>query len=438
MPIERIDHCYDSHVHWLATGEMQSRLDLRSLKKAEDVASLLVLPQHFKDRWLIGFGWDESLWSSPDGLNRKTLDRQFPDHPVCFSRVDGHTVWLNSKALEELGWLRGDLPQFQGGKIIMDDTNTPTGIAIDSAANFVRKQIPKANATQVAASLLQAVRVFNNQGITHIRDMTCSIEQWSEAVRLDDSGLLTLAVEQFFSADDPADFDDAFELALQARKTTTPRLRAKGLKVYYDGALGSEGAFLSQDYPSGSGRGLVLIEPSELKQMLRRSWEQKFDIAVHTIGDQAAQDVVEVACQLWDKGFKGHLHLEHAQVLRPETVSLLVGKTVTCHLQPSHWLSDKRWLKEKLGSLYEFSFPWRQLQEAEIEFYFGSDSPIEPADIPRSLSALNDSALHGIPKLLGPGLKYHTHPDPTWVPGTFSEFSNDQVKAVVFQGKHLF
>src|SRR5690606_34402118 len=134
-----------------------------------------------------------------------------------------------------------------------------------------------------------------------------------------------------------------------------------------------------------------------------------------TIGDEAAHRAATIAVKLWESGVRGRLHLEHTEIMRPQTIQLLKGQNVVCHLQPCHWLSDKVWLKEKVGSLFSYSFPWRALQESSIEFHFGSDSPIEEPGFKTTFAALKDSAEHGIPALDGPVMNYLSHSDPTWV-----------------------
>jgi hypothetical protein len=122
-------------------------------------------------------------------------------------------------------------------------------------------------------------------------------------------------------------------------------------------------------------------------------------------------------------------------MLRPETVALLKQRDVICHMQPCHWHTDRLWLKEKLGELYQYVFPWRALQEAGITFTFGSDSPIEkPSCWPTC--RLQDSSEHGIPRLLGDGMRYHKHPDPSWVVNCYTHFIDGNVDHVVFRGEH--
>ena len=94
-----IPNCFDSHVHLLGTGEARRFLDLRNLKSAEDVLNLDLKPQHYRNGWVFGRGWDQNLWANKEFPSASYLDKKFPQTPVCFYRVDGHGAWINSAAL---------------------------------------------------------------------------------------------------------------------------------------------------------------------------------------------------------------------------------------------------------------------------------------------------------------------------------------------------
>lgn len=449
-----IINCYDSHLHWLATGQWSQQLSLHDLKKPEDILHKKIEPQHQLGGWVLGFGWDQNIWhktKSDSSISssqqadqafptRQILDQWCPDQPVALSRVDGHVLWVNTAALKA-----ADLPienassleDPQGGKYIRDEKGRLTGVMIDIAKMPVEIKIPQAGNREIRRDLLKATQILNQAGFTHIRDLSCNPQQWNESVNLDESGLLTLAVEQFFSADDPKDFDKALDLALQARKQRTKNIRAQGLKIYMDGALGSEGAWMSEPYKSGSGHGLCLLKDDELAGYMKKSFENEFDIAVHTLGDEAVDRVVSVALQLKEEGYLGRLHLEHVEVIRPETVKKMKSLDCTAYMQPCHWLSDSKWLEEKIGKLAKHAFPWRALQENEVPFFFGSDSPIEPVSLNRNFEAIRQSAEKGIPKLLGDIATYHSHPDRSWPANTWTRYEDGKVKELVFNGEHI-
>ncbi len=433
----RISNCYDSHVHWLSTGEIADRLSLHNLKSPEEVADLKVDPHNFRGEWLLGFGWNQNLWKTPEFPNRKTLDRVFGETPVAFSRVDGHALWANTAALERAGLIDTHVADPAGGRILRDESGSPTGVFIDKAGLLIENRIPKRSDKDAGRALLKGMQIFNQAGFTHIRDLTCDHQQWHEAVKLDRSGLLTMAVEQYFSVEEGADFTSALQMAVEARKVPTKNLRVMGLKVFVDGALGSEGAWLSCGYSSGTGHGLKLMDMSELKEIMIEAWNNQLELAVHIIGDEAAHQTMLMYNEVFNRGISGALHLEHAELLRPETVDLMTGRNVRCHLQPCHWLSDRVWLEKKIGPLKKYAFPWRALQEAQISFDFGSDSPIERPSVVDNIRAVSESADHGIPKLLGEAINYHCHSDLAWVPNTYTIFADGIPTEVVFSGEHI-
>jgi len=431
----RIDACFDSHVHWYGAGEIATRVNLASLKSPEELNQELIKNSHARGDWILGFGWDDNKWTEKP--NRHHIDKIIPDKPAAFLRCDAHALWVNTEALKRAGLLNKNLPEIAGGRIEVGADGLPTGLLVDHARMPIDRLIPPLTALEMRRHLLRGVKNFNDNGYTHIRDMTCDELQWNEAVRLDESGLLTLAVEEYFWLKGHDELDKVLSLALKAREVKSPNLRVKGLKLFLDGALGSEGAWLSRCYHGSDKKGLMLWEREALRETLIKIWEHDFEPALHAIGDEAADWLVDLAVELKDAGHTGRFHIEHAEILRPETVAKMKALDVHCHLQPAHWLSDRRWLRDKVGDLAEHAFPWRRLQEAEIAFDFGSDAPIEPASVGRIFQALTESAEAGIPRLLGGPIKYMGHRDLSWAPNSFSQFAGDRAVQVVFRGEDL-
>jgi hypothetical protein len=108
-----------------------------------------------------------------------------------------------------------------------------------------------------------------------------------------------------------------------------------------------------------------------------------------------------------------------------------------CHIQPCHWLTDRRWLKDRLGSLYQFAFPWRALQDNQVQIQWGSDSPIEEASVSNNWQALIESPKEGIPALQGSLLQYHSHRDLPWGAECDSLFEDGKLKELIFDGRKL-
>jgi hypothetical protein len=437
----KIPRCYDSHIHLLGTGMMQKGLRLFDLSRPEDIANLKIERHHFRGDWLVGFGWDQTKWVPSEYPTKEILDQVFPDFPVAFSRADGHAVWLNSKALEKVGYLNkteSEKPTPQGGVITRDNHGLPTGIFIELAKMEVEFTIPPFSDEQNRMFLQEAISYFNGRGFSHVRDMTGFLEHWKILREMDEKGELTLYIEENFVCENLQDFERALLQAQEARDTETPHLKASGIKFFFDGALGSQGAYLSQFYPGTQNRGLLLWDLKDVAIVIERTWKAGFEVCVHTIGDEAAHLILETALKVVKStGVQGTLNIEHSEILRPETIEIMKKLRVVCHLQPCHWLTDRRWLQEKLGSLYSYAFPWAALQRARVPMQWGSDSPIEEASVFNNLQALQESPQAGISALQGNLLEFHSHRNPTWGSKCESIFENGRLKDFIFDGRKL-
>lgn len=414
----KIPRLYDSHTHFLATGEFASGLALGSLQRAEDIMSIPLKKSYFRGEWLVGFGWNEKNW--PTSPHKKILDQAFPDRPVFFARMDGHRSWVNSRALEFLGF------------------QSETGILIEKDHLRAWELLPVFTKEQQRDHVLAACREYNKGGFTHVRDMTCSESLWNLLVEMSDKKELTVAIEENYTSHDLNDFEKTLQLCLQAKKFETSSVRMKGIKVFYDGSLGSETAFLSKPYngKAEGPQGMTLWELSHIEEVMKRTWQAGLEFSVHTIGDEAAHHIVQTARKISAQGAVGRLNLEHAQVLRPETIQMMKPLHVRCHMQPCHWLSDKVWLESKLGELYRYVFPWEALRAAQIPISFGCDSPIEPPNFWRNKVALDESVHANIRKFSGDITETHAHPDPTFA-DSYSIIEDGVVKEISFMGRPL-
>lgn len=417
-----------------------SGLRLFDLSSPLRLHELELKPDYFRGEWLVGFGWDQHRWTPAEYPTHSQLDEVFPDFPVILTRADGHASWLNRRALERIGRFRkleSDFPTPPGGVVVRDLEGLPTGILKDAAKFEADQFLPPYSRSQKRNFLLKAIAAFNEQGFTHLRDMSGDQEQWEILSDLEDEGLLTLYIEENFSCENRDDFDRALQECLWARNRHTTHLRARGVKIYFDGALGSEGAYLSQPYAGSDNRGFTLWPMEDIETIMRRTWSHGLELSVHTIGDEAAHQIISKADDLRQQGVVGTLNIEHAQMLRPETIEILGKLNSICHMQPCHWLSDRHWLKSKLGSSYAYAFPWAALQQNRISLQWGSDAPIEPASIFNNLKALTESSHYGIPRYEGDLLRPHSHREESWGRNCETWIDDSHVVRTLFDGRVL-
>lgn len=412
-----IKNCYDSHTHFVATGQVSLGLKLQDLTSSEDIKNKIIKPEHFQGHWLVGFGWDHNQWVDSSLPTKEILDRIFPDTPVLFSRVDGHASWVNSRALTELN---------QSG----------TGLLLEQDHIAALVQLPRFSETQLKSQIRESIRLFNQAGFTHVRDLSMNFQT---ATLLNDfymSHELTLCLDGFMTAENIKDLARAFADFEKCRMINNPYLRFHGLKFFVDGSLGSETAFISSPYTQSQKRGITTWEFNDIKAALNYCWSRKVEVAVHVIGDSAVEMVVQAAREVSASGVLGQLHLEHVQLVQPKTIHMMKPLHVRCHMQPCHWLSDKKWIRSKIGDLSKHLFQWELLRKNKIPISFGSDSPIEPTSLIRNFQALKDSAQHNIPRLGSDPLLFHAHPDSLWTKSK-TLFNEEKILEVHFDGKRI-
>ncbi len=391
---------YDSHVHFLSVGMLASGLKLQAANSVLGLKKIQIKNEYFMSEWLYGFGWNENNWVD-EKPHRKLLDEVFPDFPVFFSRVDGHSSWLNSMALHRL-----------------NIKNSETGILTGKDHFHNLQKLPVPNEKQIEIFLLQAQSEFLKAGFTHVRDLSTTIEIWNCLNELYHQEKLNIAFEGNRTVNSLADFQSGLTEIQLMKQTENNQMRILGIKVFCDGSLGSESAYLSDNYyrDANKGHGKIFWQKNDMQECMKKTWQAGFEFSVHCIGDQAIDDVVEIARKLSAQGVLGRLNIEHAEIVRSETIKKMKPLHVRCFMQPCHWLNDQRWLKEKLPHLYQFCFPWEALRRMNIPIHFGSDAPVEPISLKDNLRALSDSTDWGILELKKPWNKFFEHPDPGFFP----------------------
>jgi len=421
-----IKNLYDSHVHWMYTGQVHLSWNLKNISDPQQIIDSQALQNHRRGDWLVGFGWDENSWNPDFKIHRSFLDQKWKDQPILLSRNDGHSSWVNTAALKKLNlWNQ----QFDKKNIEVDDQGWPTGILKEKAHIQALKQLPDFTDVQKIDQLIEAALCFNKSGFTHIRDMTSNPQQWKMNQQLIEDKKILLHVEHWFVCESFQELQRTIDQALSCKKDENEFMKSRGIKLFVDGSLGSHTAFLSQPYPDQNQSGQMNWTEQDIANCLRLVWKNKLEIALHSIGDECTHQIVKMARLVYSEGIQGVLHLEHTEILRPETIQMLKPLHVRCHLQPCHWFSDSVWLESKLQNLYPFSFPWQALEKAKVPFSFGSDSPIEKSSLIRNLEAHQQSQAKGIGGLNNDPLTYHCYPFKDSAPGT-TIIEKDEVRSV--------
>jgi predicted amidohydrolase YtcJ len=373
----------DAHGHVGDLGEARMIADLIGADSKEDVVQRLraFAQANPGDGWLVGNGWDQNDWPERRFPTAADLDVAFPERPVWLIRVDGHAGWANSAALRAVEReLQGDW-QPEGGRIERDGQGRPTGILVDAAMELVDGVRPAPDAAAVERMLTLGMQAAVAAGLTGVHDAGVPLAELRAYQRLADRGALPLRITAMADGDDQA-------LAELCRtgpyRHASGRLQMRTVKLYADGALGSRGAALLEDYSDDPGnRGLMVMSPQQLLAAAGKASRCGVQVATHAIGDRGNHEALAVYEQVLGKQVSAdhRWRIEHAQVLAPQDLPRLAQLHVIASMQPTHATSDMPWAEDRLGpDRIGGAYAWRKVLDSGARLALGSDFPVESVE----------------------------------------------------------
>lgn len=367
----------DAHGHLMGLGYNAIQLDLSDTTSLEQAMARLA--QYSADnptlRWVVGRGWNQERWGLDRFPTAADLDAAVPNRPVWLVRVDGHAGVANSVALSAAGITAAS--QTPAGGRIERDGNQPNGAFVDAAMALVANVIPTPEPPVRDMALREAQSLLLSYGVTTMHDMGTSADDWDVVRRSGDRGLLNIRV---------ISYANSLETLLDvAGDGMTPwlydgHLRMVGLKIYGDGALGSRGALLNAPYSDAPGEtGLALIDSIGLRNRLSRLSLDRFQAAIHAIGDGANRDALgaieELATRYTDDR---RWRIEHAQIVDPTDLARFGQHGIIASMQPVHQTSDRLMAEARLGpDRLTGAYAWNSMLRNGSLLAFGSDFPVE-------------------------------------------------------------
>ncbi len=367
----------DAHGHVLGLGFNAISLDLSDTNSLEEAQQRIAdfAAANPTPRWIIGRGWNQERWNLGRFPTAADLDRVVADRPVWLERVDGHAGWANSTAMREAGiTARTEAPE--GGRIERTGRD-PNGVFVDAAMPLVQQAVPAPVPAQSDHAFTQAQQILLSNGLTTVADMGTSARDWNVIRRAGDEGRLAVRILSYASGID--------DLLAVAGRGPTPwlydgRLRMIGVKLYLDGALGSRGAWLKEEYRDSPGqKGLPLASETLLKNLMSRAAMDGVQVAVHAIGDAANAQLLDAIDEL-SETYRGdrRWRIEHAQIVDPADLSRFRRHGTIASMQPVHQTSDRLMAEARMGpDRLEGAYAWRTMIDLGVPLAFGSDFPVE-------------------------------------------------------------
>ncbi len=363
----------DAHCHFNGyANNLIQYADLRGTISPEEIYERL--KQHhekFGGEWILGRSWDQNDWENKQFPDKTGLDKLFPDIPAYLVRVDGHAAWCNSKALNIAGVT--SISKIQGGEVLVKN-GEPTGILIDNAEGLVTPFIPKISKEQQEKGLLEAQKNCFAAGLTSVTDAGLSKSTILLMEEMQNGGSLKMRINAMLSPS-----NDNIESYVKNGPKKTERLVINTIKIYADGALGSRGALLLEDYSDDRGNSGLQIESQEYyDNICQLAYDNNFIVATHCIGDSANRLMLDT----YGKFLKGknnrRWRIEHAQIINPDDFRKFADCSIIPSVQATHCTSDMYWADERLGEeRLKGAYAYQTLLQQNSWLPNGTDFPVE-------------------------------------------------------------
>ncbi len=366
----------DSHSHILELGAKLSAVDLVGVTtEAEAVDRVAAYAAKVpKGEWITGRGWDEGAWANqyPDW---RLLSQKVPDHPVVLFSLHGFGVWANRAALDAAKITRATAAPV-GGEIRKDARGEPTGIFLNRATPIMANAVPAPSPAQVESQLLAGLTEMARSGYTAVHDAGVDRAMLAGYQALAAKQQLPIRVYVMLSARDPELCREWEQKGPQG--TASDMLIVRSVKAYYDGALGSRGARLLDDYSDMPGhRGVSGAGYGFDKDVVAAMMRAGFQVGVHAIGDagnRESLDFLEGIMRDNARARDGRHRIEHAQVVSPQDIPRFAAMNVIASMEPPHAVEDKGWAEARVGAdRIKGAYAWRTLRKAGARLIFNSD-----------------------------------------------------------------
>ncbi len=362
----------DAHCHFYFYGKELKNVDLSNSKSFEEVLERVKTHQNkFKNKWIIGRGWDQNRWNKKEFPTKNELDILYPNTPVLLGRIDLHAGIANQAALNAAKFDNNTI--IEGGLIEKKDEQM-TGIILDRAYDSLLAVIPKDNLEQKILSLKLAEKNVFAVGLTTVDDAGL---KW-DILQLIDS--LQKAKElkiRIYAMADSEPF--TLKKVLDRGIYKTERLSVRSVKVFGDGALGSRGACLLNHYSDKiNEKGFLLHDKNYFINIADQVYKKGFQLNTHCIGDSAVRLLTDIY-GIYLKG-KNDLRwrIEHAQVVNLMDLNKFGEFSIIPSVQPTHATSDMEWADERLGNeRIKTAYAYKDLLNQRGLIASGSDFPVE-------------------------------------------------------------
>ena len=402
----------EGHGHFYGLGLAKMQLDLSKTESYQDLIDMVsdAVENSKPGEWILGRGWHQSKWSDDKSdfvkgfQTHERLSEISPNNPVWLKHASGHAGFANQKAMDIAGVNKETEFGF-GGEIIKDLSRKPTGVFNERAQGLISEKVEnnlgeesdlRAIELAVKASLENGVTSFHDAGIERR-----TIEVLREAINKD---ILKVRIYAMLTSRDTTLLNEWYKKGPEIG-TGGDLLTIRSIKINADGALGSRGAWLIDEYSDRPGHyGMPTQSMDYVYSVAKQGIKTGFQVNSHAIGDKANREILNE----YEKVFNEHPELaidhrwriEHAQHVAPDDIPRFGRLKVIPSIQGIHMSSDRPWAINRLGQkrIEESAYVWRDLINHGAVLINGSDVPVEPIDpIASFYASTTRKTLKGLP-----------------------------------------
>ncbi|MBF02598.1 MAG: amidohydrolase [Flavobacterium sp.] len=362
---------YDAHAHLYKYGLTMQTVNLRGTKSYDEVVAKVVeFQQRKKVAFIEGRGWDQNDWENKEFPTRAKLDVLFPETPVVLTRIDGHAMLVNEKALDLAGITENT--KVEGGQVEVINGKT-TGILVDNAMELIKAITPEPSLKTKIQALKEAQDTVFNYGITTINEAGLDREIIELIDSLQKAKVLDLNVYAMAMATKE-------NLAYYTQKGIykTPQLNVRSFKFMGDGALGSRGACLHLPYSDKPKQFGALLSPiDEIKRIATQIANSDYQMNAHAIGDSTNTILLKIYAEVLKNKPNRRWKIEHAQIMQEQDFDYFKLGIIPS-VQPTHATSDMYWTEDRVGAArIKNSYAYKTILNKAGLLALGTDFPIE-------------------------------------------------------------